>query len=168
MQKNHLGKILAVGIICLFIGVGIHPAFAFQDKTSIPEYEIPTNTDGEVLENTNCLVIGMSSNSCVFSDFATLLPIMSGEIGFGIWMPLYCNDSAEGWIYTDNFENKWEYRGFFKGVYREKKVLLDAGEYAYFKIGIKGFRGLIFGRELTFNIIYFGFADSVKIITCDS
>jgi hypothetical protein len=33
MQKNHIGKILAIGIIVLFIGVGIHPAFAIVNIT---------------------------------------------------------------------------------------------------------------------------------------
>ncbi len=34
MQRNLFSKILAIGIIILFIGVGIHPAFAVEDKTS--------------------------------------------------------------------------------------------------------------------------------------
>ncbi len=36
MQKTHIGKILAIGIIVLFIGVGIHPVFAAEIK-KIPE-----------------------------------------------------------------------------------------------------------------------------------
>ncbi len=39
MSKNHTGKILAIGIIVLFIGVGIHPAFAVEDRTSASENE---------------------------------------------------------------------------------------------------------------------------------
>ena len=35
MQKNHTCKILAIGIIVLFIGVGIHPAFAVDTKQSM-------------------------------------------------------------------------------------------------------------------------------------
>ena len=34
MQKNHTCKTLAIGIIILFIGVGIHPVFAVESKTS--------------------------------------------------------------------------------------------------------------------------------------
>ncbi len=33
MQKNHTGKILAIGIVVLFIGVGIQPVFAIDNKT---------------------------------------------------------------------------------------------------------------------------------------
>ena len=35
MQKNHTGKILTIGIIALFIGAGIHPAFAVDTNQSI-------------------------------------------------------------------------------------------------------------------------------------
>jgi hypothetical protein len=35
MHKNHTKGILAIGIICLFIGVGIHPAFAVETRQSI-------------------------------------------------------------------------------------------------------------------------------------
>ena len=35
MQKNHIGKILTIGIIVLFVGVGIHPAFAVETKQSM-------------------------------------------------------------------------------------------------------------------------------------
>ena len=35
MTRNHTRGILALGIICLFIGVGIHPAFAVDTKTSM-------------------------------------------------------------------------------------------------------------------------------------
>ena len=35
MSKNLYCKILAVGIIVLFIGAGIHPSFAVDTKTSI-------------------------------------------------------------------------------------------------------------------------------------
>ncbi len=34
MQRNLFSKILAVGIVVLFLGVGIHPVFAIEDKTS--------------------------------------------------------------------------------------------------------------------------------------
>lgn len=39
MNKKHIGKTLAIGIIVLFIGVGIYPAFAIEDKTSSSENE---------------------------------------------------------------------------------------------------------------------------------
>jgi hypothetical protein len=35
MQKNKIGKILAVGIIIMFISVGVHPAFAVNTRQSI-------------------------------------------------------------------------------------------------------------------------------------
>ena len=53
MTRTHIGKILAVGIICLFIGVGIHPAFAVEDKASTYNNEKPTTADDKIYENTN-------------------------------------------------------------------------------------------------------------------
>ena len=35
MQRNHTRGILAIGIVVLFIGVGIHPAFAVNTKQSM-------------------------------------------------------------------------------------------------------------------------------------
>ena len=34
MMKNHISKFLCLGIIVLFIGIGIYPAFAVDDKIS--------------------------------------------------------------------------------------------------------------------------------------
>ena len=35
MTRNHTRGILAIGIICLFVGVGIHPAFAVDTNQSM-------------------------------------------------------------------------------------------------------------------------------------
>ena len=47
MQKNQLSKIIVVWIIVLFIGIGIHPAFASDTKQTIIEQhcEGESNTD---------------------------------------------------------------------------------------------------------------------------
>ena len=43
MQKSHIDKILAIGVIILFIGVGIHPVFAVGTKQSnLNKDEIPS------------------------------------------------------------------------------------------------------------------------------
>ena len=55
MQKNHTRGILAIGIICLFIGVGIHPVFAVRDRTS-------SDSSTTIFENNNSSIISLNAD----------------------------------------------------------------------------------------------------------
>ncbi len=175
MQKNHTCKILAIGIIVLFMGIGIHPVFAVEDKTSDESLTIdsknenPVTTTGEVYENIYCFVMGKSKNSWYYGDkvFNRLFIGFKDTITFG-YCPLFGKIwPAEGWIYTSNVINKWGYIGYFYGANGKIWDWIPHG-YGYFYIGIKNFRGIAFVKKGTYfpsDIIvrYIGFAESVKI-----
>ena len=52
-QRDLLSKTLVVGVIVLFIGVGIQPVFA----------DNPTPISEEVYENSDCFVVGRSTRT---------------------------------------------------------------------------------------------------------
>ena len=54
---NMLKKILAVGIIILFIGVGIQPAFAVDTKTSVVNQQKEENCGCEVVSKSNLVKV---------------------------------------------------------------------------------------------------------------
>ena len=165
MQKNLMCKILVLGIIVLFIGAGIHPVFAVNDKTSISENENLINIDGEILENNNCFVMGISSQSVNYGDNR---PFRRGIIIFGFSYIGGVMYQAEGWIYTSNIVNKWAYNGYFSGALEKIWGYWNYEFAGFFYIGIKGFRGLAFvdqGSNFPKDsiVMYIGFAESVRI-----
>ena len=144
MQRKHTRGILAIGIVVLFIGAGIHPVFAVNDKTSISENVNIINIDGEILENNNCFVMGLSSQSVNYGDNR---PFSRGIIIFGFSYVGGVMYPAEGWIYTSNIVNKWAYNGYFHGALEKIWGYWNYEFAGFFYIGIKGFRGLAFVDE---------------------
>jgi hypothetical protein len=146
----------------LFIGIGIQPAFG-EDKYYSKDENIVTTTD-EILENTNCFVMGISKNSYNFGDNRLL---SRGTITFGHCIVFGNIWPAEGWIYTSNVVEKWSYNGHFQGA----NGIFEGYVYhlpAYYYIGIKNFIGLAITKEGEdfpddVIVIYMGFAESVKI-----
>ena len=106
-MKTICKKSIVISIILLFIGISIHPAFVIESETSTSEKENSTNTNDEILENTNCLVMGMSSNS--YYSNAIKLPFIRGTIYFGFCYFFEDIQPAEGWIYTRSIVDKWIY-----------------------------------------------------------
>ena len=84
MQKNHTCKILAVGIIVLFIGVGIYPAFAFNSST----------VSASVPDNVNNLSLNAyKSGGQIESGFMIgIMHVKHIKKGWGweeVWTPIY-------------------------------------------------------------------------------
>ena len=80
MRKNHVGKILTFGIIVLFLGIFIHPAFAVEDNAyseTVPAKSKNTKTKNikeQFLVNINCFIIGDATEAWNRVSFATALP----------------------------------------------------------------------------------------------
>ena len=167
MVERLYKKGLVVGIIILFIAVGVQPAFALKDKTNSisscidSENEDSANTPDEIYENTDCDVIGFSRVTKTWS--------YARDITYGYEDINLHEISADGWIITNSNSTKWAYRGFFQGYGLGKHYDWDPfyhkEEREHF-IGIKGFKGYAFGGGNLFMICFFiGHADTVRIIT---
>ena len=170
-------KLLVVGIIILFIGVGFTSGIGVNDKTSnessfiVSENEDSTNAPDEIYENTDCDVIGFSMETSTWSYVTPWEgPVMyEGDIAFGYEIIYLHEHWANGWIITNGNSSKWAYRGFFQGYGLGKYYSWDPfyhGEEREHFIGIKGFKGYAFGGGNLFMIcFYIGHADTVRIIT---
>lgn len=158
-----LYKTLVAGVIVLFIGVGIQPAFALENKscsnisTIIFEKDNPNPITTEVYENSNCFVVGRSTRTLkLLSGFLSRIVCLGAFENFN-----FTDYPAVGCIYTKGSLGKWIYQGEFYGelgrIYR--------GIYEYF-IGINNFNGIIIGGSFLFpNSIFIGYAKEVKITT---
>ena len=173
MQKNHTRGFLAIGIIVLFVGVGIHPAFAVDNRIPSFENEKPNPKSGEIYENTNCFVMGVVGNAKNgFHIFG------KGYIIFGLKFAgkyQYCG----GWIYTDGDNGTWRYNSIFKGGFLGNIRSIKAkdwwfGIYFYYYVGIENFRGFALGGHPIIGVneepvgapcLFVGRADHVKIIS---
>jgi len=138
-------KIIVIGVIVLFVGIGFQPAFAVEDKSSTSDCEKPVISSGDVYENTNCFVIGSVGESF------NLVGSGNGSIVFG-----FKNDDTNsefpsgGWIYTNGDNGKWLYwsglKGRFFGDIRSYGIShWWTGEYLTLYVGVDGFRGLALG-----------------------
>lgn len=170
MQKNHTCKILAIGIICLFIGVSILPAFAIDVKTSAEslikdsENEKYSNLDDEIYENTNCFVMGRTSATYRIRHIGWNFYFGYNATHNIDWKP------SNGWIYTNGNLGKWKYEGEFYGCTSHSFYFLfpDGVKYTHYN-GIEGFRGLAFGAKIFFRApyaggcIFIGYAKHVRI-----
>jgi len=150
--RDLLSKTLVVGVIVLFIGVGVQPAFA--DK-----YNYDSNPIDEwVLENTNCYVVGFGFRCFrLFDDFSKIITFGSRSIDHG-------PKGASGKIYTRGDNGEWNYSGVFYGKFGLVTILPG---YSEGWIGIKNFHGIALG-SLWSGIIggeggFIGFAKHVKI-----
>ncbi len=164
MQKNHIGKILALGIIVLFIGVGIHPVFANEDKASSDTPESLTNINDEFYENSNCLIIGRTTATYRATQN------FKGNIYFGY----YCVDfwdwtATNGYIITIGKSVNWKYEGKFYGRAGHSFTRFSHGRIEYIHYcGIEGFKGFglggtpIFG-SLNERCFFIGYVDYIKI-----
>jgi hypothetical protein len=162
MRRNLIGKTLALGVVVLFISVGIHPAFAVEDKASTSENEKPTNADDEIYENTNCFIM-VDAENMGKSGFSTLF--CGTEYQF---MDTRRYTPAKGKIITLDELGEWNYEGKFYGLIRYIVNELPWGEeYEYYFVGVEGFRGFVFPGPIIF--LFFGwsfaigFAEHVKI-----
>jgi hypothetical protein len=163
MRRYLLGKTLALSIVVLFIGVGIHPAFAVEDKTSSDSFiidsdnETSVNSNGKIYQNVNCFVMGSTSNTLALKK----------EIAFGGRNVDFGPFSARGWIYTRGKSVNWKYEGDFKGDNLGEIRVIVLTHLEYYQIGVKGFRGFALGGEPNFFpwCFFIGFADTVRIIT---
>lgn len=165
MHKKHFCKILASGIIILFIGFGIHPAFAVQDKTSTETASIkskntnPENIKEQFLVNINCFIIGDATEAWnrVSIDGYICFGYKEGDTP-AVWTP------SSGLIYTYGKYGYWKYEGKFYGRGGSYNYV---DNYTHF-YGIVSFRGLSLGAK-TFLMkpggfcFFIGFAEQVII-----
>jgi hypothetical protein len=158
-----LYKTLVVGVIVLFIGVGVQTVIAnnldnFND-VSKDDY-CPINQ--EVYENSNCFIIGGADNTKKFYSFIHDENHDSGpfnkSISFGYTYAGY-RSLSEGYIYTIGAQGKWDFYGDFVGGFET---------YGIWHIGVKGFRGFSLGGRFLMTPLFvgffIGFAKEVKII----
>jgi len=177
MRNSLYKKGIVFVIIVLFMGVSYSSAFAVEDKTSTEylntdtENENPNPISGVILENSNCYVVG----------FATDITRLSSDskdynICFGAHSDWGDNYESRGFIQTSGSQDEWGYIGRFigKNGIRTLPDLYDHDIKWDFYIGIKGFRGFVYGGlwarlsyYRTFTGIFIGRADSVKIMTID-
>ena len=141
-------KAIEIGVIVLFIGIGIQPVFA----------DDPTPISREVYENSNCFVVWRSTRT---------LKMLSGLFSRIICLGAFENFNfteypAVGCIYTKGSLGKWEYQGEFYGNLGS----IRRGINEYF-IGINNFSGIIIGGSFLFPVssIFIGYAKEVKITT---
>ena len=164
-------KILAIGIIVLFIGTGIYPAFANTTNTPSSDNENPITKTSEIYENTNCFIIGSvdeAFNGIHFYGY--------GDIVFGFKFDGEFHHS-EGWIYTNGCNGKWQYNSILKGGFLGDVSSYDAQDWwsgllVTYYVGVEGFKGLAFGGHPRQEPIedprgapcwFIGRADHVKI-----
>jgi hypothetical protein len=179
--KNRLYcKILAVGIIVLFMGVSVSSGFAVNDKTTetvtiITDNENHVTASGDVYENTNCFVMGSVGNAVSEIHFYG-----EGKIAFGWkWSSASIFHPSGGWIYTNGDNGKWLYHsrlksGFLGNIRSYQGKDWWSGSYFTRYVGVEGFRGLELGGH-PFQVpmedpngahcFFYGRADHVKIIS---
>ncbi len=159
MQKNHISKTLALGIIVLFISVGIHPAFAVDTKQFIVNNQSKDDCGFGEVRNTDLikvesllnrvevysnLLLVLSKNNFELSEFSEKL---SNEISTLIGMfekltedrfPIICNISLG---LFKQFENLVFYFDNLAYYYQKNPVLssiadICAGIMDFFAISI--------------------------------
>ena len=159
--KPVLYKSLVVGVIVLFIGMGIQPAVAVDNPIPISE---------EVYENSNCFVIGRSSETIRIP--AVLWGLLYGKGNFSKFICFGTSysrdggsDPSEGWIYTKGDMGEWTYKGEFYGDLGVIGFTSVEAKY----IGINSFQGLAVGGLILplilFDTFYIGYAKEVRITT---
>jgi hypothetical protein len=166
MRRYLLGKALALGVVVLFIGIGLQPAFAVDTNISSSDDEKPVYTDGEILENYDCYIRGITDFTVTIKYSKRFIYFFEGN--FGISGSLYGDKiTAYGWIYTDGSNGKWNYRGFLKGADGVTTVQWLYGDVLDVYIAVKGFKGLLFGAwDYWLPIgVFIGYAESIKIET---
>ena len=172
MKSKLYVKILAFCVVLSFIGIGIQPAFAVDtNPIASDENENPITNSGEILENTNCFVVGYAT------DITALVNKPYGaikDVGFGGHSELGYDFVSEGFIRTRGLQGEWEYNGMFIGDNGERQALdpVDPGSRLTVYIGIRGFMGfgLLLSHILSlqrsvYNGMFIGIAKSVKIMT---
>jgi hypothetical protein len=171
-MKNRLYcKILAVGILVMFVGIGFQPVFAFNANQSVRDNENPISTYAEIYENTNCFIIGSVSEA-----FNGIRIFGKGDIVLGFEFDGEFHHS-DGWIYTNGENGRWLYTsilkdGFLGNVSSYGTEDWWSGLWVTFYVGVEGFRGLALGGHPTQEPIedpigahcwFIGYADHVKI-----
>jgi hypothetical protein len=157
MDRNHalFYKILTVGIIAIFIGVGVKPAFAVDASVN------PNSLSEEIYKNYDCIVIGKANHTQRGRDpFNILLRV----IGFGLIIHnTEIRIPSVGWIYTKGSRGEWFYKGKFWG--QLGPIAGFPAEIASY-IGIDSFHGMCF-RGITalspFHTRFIGWARAVEI-----
>jgi hypothetical protein len=171
MRRYLLGKTLALGVVVLFIGVGIHPAFAVEEKESTYNNEKPTAAEDKIYENTNCFIKIYAKEIRFQSKFFALY-LHIGNLSFGtskskMGSPGW-HQPANGKFYTRGEQGEWEIEGLFYGLIKIITRNLDGFyDFEYRYVGAIGFRGITFFPLIAdlfdLPLYVFGYADYVKI-----
>jgi hypothetical protein len=170
MRRYLLSKTLALGVVVLFIGVSVHPAFAVEDKTSTESLTIdfknesPIIQNNEIYQNANCFVMGAIHLVYELPSEGLGLFFLKGDIAFGEYFVAFEDlHRSFGWISTISKTLKWRFEGTFIGALGTHTFFITNEEFRTY-IGIKDFRGInilgLFGPNRIF-----GYADSVRIKT---
>ena len=169
-------KILAVGIIVLFIVVSGSSSFAVEDKTYAnllyikSENDNLNNVNDEIYENEDCFIFGISSNTGPYTENSVnglfkafivwLTGVWIGDISQAYYQASDGYHPANGSIRTKGRLGEWSFEGEFYGLIREEWFAQELVDY----IGVEGFRGIGWKRSWTPNF-YIGYAKRVKIST---
>jgi hypothetical protein len=178
MKNAIIKNCFVFGLLFLLISVSISSVIPVEGNTyckrlnimSDKENQNSINTDDETYENTNCLIIGATSEA--YNNVED-----DGNICFGWALGNYPHASyyhTSGWVYSNGDNGRWIYSGGFFGQlgsisYVHWYTEDDITHY----IGVKGLRGYARGatRVGTFTepgggyCSFIGFAEEVKFRT---
>ena len=158
-----LYKLLVIGVIVLFIGVGVQPAIAnnLDNINDVSKDNSIPITKG-IRENSNCFIMGWVVDTkkifSILQDENHNSGPFNKSLGFGF---KYAGQEvyATGQIYTKGAQGEWDYSGYFIGGF---------GLNIIYHIGVKGFHGFCLGGLSLFPphiSIFIGFAEKVRIKT---
>ena len=144
-----------------------HPPFIIRKYNIIePSFRF-SSEEKAIKENLNCLIMGMVSGiTKLYPNF--FRPLFIGDIGFGGYIENGEHIESNGYISTKSSQDKWVYNGRFIGENGRVNIQLRSEPEVFeVYIGVKGFRGFLFGDILgnkqIFTGIFIGNADSIII-----